>query len=165
MNKVFILLGTNLGNRKENLRTALMNITENCGTIILRSNIYETDPWGFETEHFFLNQVVQIETSFNPNELLDKLLIIESQMGRERLTKGYSSRKIDLDILYFNSEIIQSEKLTIPHPRMHERNFTMTPMAEIAPNFVHPVLKISQQQILNKIVDKKSVRTFADTND
>jgi 2-amino-4-hydroxy-6-hydroxymethyldihydropteridine diphosphokinase len=156
-NKAYILLGTNLGNREENLEKAIEKISRFCIRIIVRSSVFETAPWGFESDNLFLNQVIWIETQLNAYELLDKLIKTEKQLGRKRIGTGYHSRTIDLDILYFNDEIIQSESLTIPHPRLHTRSFTMVPMAEIAPNFIHPGLQCSQKEILDKLVDKNEV--------
>jgi 2-amino-4-hydroxy-6-hydroxymethyldihydropteridine diphosphokinase len=159
-NKVFILLGTNLGQREINLSRAVMKISEFCMHDPEISSIYETVPWGFESDQLFLNQVIKIETTLNALEILERLLKIENQLGRKRDGKGYQSRTIDLDILYFNSDIIQYETLTIPHPRMHTRSFTMVPMAEIAAEFIHPVLQCSQQEILDKLVDKNQVKRY-----
>lgn len=156
-NKVYILLGTNLGNREENLKKAIEKISAFCIRIIVRSSIFETTPWGFKSDQLFLNQVIMVETQLKAFDLLDKLLKTEKQLGRKRIGTGYQSRTIDLDILYFNDEIIQSDTLIIPHPRLHTRSFTMVPMAEIAPDFIHPELQRSQKEILDKLVDKNEV--------
>ncbi|NOU46601.1 MAG: 2-amino-4-hydroxy-6-hydroxymethyldihydropteridine diphosphokinase [Bacteroidales bacterium] len=160
LNTVFILLGTNLGNREANLRDAITKITELCIHKPIKSSVYETLPIGFDSDLKFLNQVISIVTSLDPFELLEKLLEIELLLGRERQGKGYSSRTIDLDIVYFNSDIIQSETLTVPHPRLHLRRFTMVPMVEIAPDFIHPVLGLSQTRILSQLEDKNEVRNY-----
>jgi len=163
-NTVFVLLGTNLGNREENLRLAKEKIRSYCIKEPTESSIYETTPYGFDSVELFLNQVIIIETFLNAIELLDKLLNIETAMGRTRLVTGYSSRTIDLDILYFNSEIIQNQRLVVPHPRLHERGFTMVPLAEIAPDFIHPILRCSQQHILENLSDQIEVRTHCQSD-
>jgi 2-amino-4-hydroxy-6-hydroxymethyldihydropteridine diphosphokinase len=163
LNAVFILLGTNLGNREVNLSKAITKITKLCISEPNQSSVYETLPIGFDSDQKFLNQVISIVTSLDPFELLEKLLEIELLMGRERQGIGYSSRIIDLDILYFNSDIIQSETLIVPHPRLHSRRFTMVPMAELAPDFIHPVLQLSQTQILSQLEDKNEVRIYTVT--
>jgi 2-amino-4-hydroxy-6-hydroxymethyldihydropteridine diphosphokinase len=164
-NKVFILLGTNLGDREKNLNKAIDEIEAICIEILTKSSVFETAPWGFDSDQLFLNQVVMVETNLNAFELLDGLMKIENQMGRIRKETGYHSRTIDLDILYFNSDIIQNEQLTIPHPRMHTRNFTMVPMVEIAPHFIHPKLHCSQKEILDKLVDKNEVHLYKSTGE
>ena len=156
--QIFILLGSNQGARKILLRQALEAIERICGKIVKQSSIYETAPWGFESEHWFLNQVVQIESLLGPEALLEKLLAIEQQLGRVRTNEQYSSRAIDLDLLYYSSIHIQTRLLEIPHPRLHLRRFTLMPISEIAPDFMHPVLKKTQLELLSALTDNSVVR-------
>jgi 2-amino-4-hydroxy-6-hydroxymethyldihydropteridine diphosphokinase len=154
----YILLGSNLGDRTYHLQQALSLLDTDCGFVILQSSIYESPPWGFEAEQPFLNQVVKIETDHSPPELLTRLLSIEKQMGRERNGSAYSSRIIDLDILYYESIVLNEPLLSIPHPRLHLRRFTLLPLTEIAADFVHPLLKLTNAELLKKTVDLSEVK-------
>lgn len=158
--QAYILLGSNLGNRTQHLQQARILLESNCGELMRESSIYESPPWGFDAEQSFLNQVVEIETDHRPAELLTKLLTIEKQMGRERNGSGYSSRIIDLDILYYDSIVLNEPLLSIPHPRLHLRRFTLLPLAEIAAGFVHPLLKLTNAELLKKTVDFSEVKPF-----
>ena len=148
MNNVFLGIGTNLGNRKVNLRKAIEMIGENIGKVIKSSFVYETAPWGFDTENDFLNMVVMVETAHTPSEILKKIITIESMLGRERNQDRYSSRIIDIDILLFDDLIINENGLKIPHPLIHERRFVLVPLCEIAPDIIHPVQKITISSLL-----------------
>jgi 2-amino-4-hydroxy-6-hydroxymethyldihydropteridine diphosphokinase len=107
----------------------------------LVSSVYETPPWKMVDETDFFNQVLLVETTLTAPQLIDTIILVESMMGRLRTSKKYEPRIIDIDILFFNEEIINSEELTVPHPLIQERRFVLEPMAEIAPDFIHPVLK------------------------
>ena len=154
----YIGLGSNLGNREENLSNALNRIRKLAGNIATASSFYETEPWGFQTENKFLNMVVEIETSLDPVALLQTLLDIEKSMGRVRANKKYSSRIIDIDILFYESLVFEDRNLKIPHPLIRERRFTLVPLAEIAPDFIHPVLKKSISSLLESCQDNSNVR-------
>jgi 2-amino-4-hydroxy-6-hydroxymethyldihydropteridine diphosphokinase len=156
MNFAYILLGTNLGDKITNLKTASDKISSAGGKIITHSSIYETSPWGIADQPSFLNQVVKLEFNYTAEVLLEKLLLIEKEMGRIREVK-WGERIIDLDILYFNQEIIVKENLIIPHPELHNRRFTLVPLNEIAADYKHPVLNITNQQLLNRCTDKGTV--------
>lgn len=153
MHQVFLGIGGNTGNKHENFDKVYTFIKNELGDIIKRSSVYETPPWGFESVENFWNQVLVIETEFSPEELLQKLTEIENRFGRERGTAGYSSRKMDIDILYFEELILNTENLTIPHPQIANRLFVIIPLVEIAPEFVHPLLKINSLQLLEKCTD------------
>lgn len=150
--------GGNTGNKQENFDKVYTFIKNELGDIIQPSSVYETSPWGFESKDNFWNQVLRIETTLSPEELLLKIAEIETSFGRNRENEGYSSREMDIDILYFDDEIINTEKLTIPHPLLHKRLFVLVPLAEIAPDFVHPVLKLSSLEMLNICEDKSEIR-------
>ncbi len=156
MDGIYLLLGTNLGDREANLRTSKSMIVENIGEIVVFSSIYETAAWGIKSQPGFLNQVIGVHTEAPPEILLDKVLWIESDMGRIRKDK-WGPRLIDIDILYYNDLIIDSPRLTIPHPQIQYRNFTLTPLAEIIPASMHPLLKKSQQELLKSSVDGTEV--------
>jgi 2-amino-4-hydroxy-6-hydroxymethyldihydropteridine diphosphokinase len=160
MKKVFLCLGSNLGDRAENLKQAELRIVEHVGSIVSVSSVYETEPWGFESESKFLNKVLCIKTDLSPSGLLGRILMIESQLGRIRCETQYKSRNIDIDILFYNNDIVKEPALEIPHPRMHERRFALIPIVEIAPDLVHPVLKKTLRSILRSCPDKSSVRLF-----
>lgn len=143
---VVIGLGSNLGNRLQNLSTAIDLINSNAGPVLFMSSVYETAAWGNEAMPPYLNQVLITGTIMDPITLLEALLEIENKMGRERNTK-WTSRIIDLDILFYGEKIINKSKLKIPHPHLHERKFTLVPLVEIIPEFIHPVFKKSMRQL------------------
>lgn len=138
MSRVFIALGSNLGNRQANLRGALARFAPQ---MVVRdeSYIYETAPWGYADQPAFLNMVVEAETSLEPGALLAFLKNIEQEMGREATFRN-GPRLIDLDILFYDDLVLDSPPLVIPHPRLHERAFVLVPLADIAPDLLHPVL-------------------------
>ena len=137
----YLGLGTNVGNKRRNMITAAALLAERVGDILALSGFYETEPWGFESENFFLNAAVKLKTSFSP-EVLQITQQIEKELGRTEKSNGvYHDRIIDIDILLYGDEVLQIPELTLPHPLMHERKFVMDPLAEIAPFVVHPVLK------------------------
>jgi 2-amino-4-hydroxy-6-hydroxymethyldihydropteridine diphosphokinase len=136
---VYLLLGSNLGNRKKILEKAVELLGEKVGTVIRQSKDYETAPWGVTNQPDFLNIAIEIQTNLKPLEVLEKAQLIENQLGRIRKEK-WGARLIDIDILFYGNEIIDEPNLKVPHPLMQERDFVLTPMAEIAPDFVHPVL-------------------------
>ena len=138
----YLGLGTNVGNKRRNMITAAALLAERVGDILALSGFYETEPWGFESENFFLNAAVKLKTSFSPLEVLQITQQIEKELGRTEKSNGvYHDRIIDIDILLYEDEVLQIPELTLPHPLMHERKFVMDPLAEIAPFVVHPVLK------------------------
>ena len=136
---VYLLLGSNLGNRKEILDKAIELLSEKVGTIVSQSKDYETKPWGITDQPDFLNLAVSIYTKLKPLEILEKTQSIENQLGRVRKEK-WGARLIDIDLMFYGNEIIDEPALKVPHPLMQEREFALIPLAEIAPDFVHPVL-------------------------
>ena len=138
----YLGLGTNIGNKRRNMITAAALLAERVGDVLALSGFYETEPWGFESENFFLNAAVKLKTSFPPLELLQITQQIAKELGRAEKSNGvYHDRIIDIDILLYDDEVLQIPGLTLPHPLMHERKFVMDPLSEIAPFVVHPVLK------------------------
>lgn len=158
MNQVVLILGSNLDNRIELLSTACNMIFSEIGLVVKSSSIYESEPWGYESKNSFLNQVLHIETNDNPQETLDKCLLIESKLGRVRNAEGtYSDRSIDIDILLFEDLIISTTSLEIPHPRMHERRFCLEPLVEISPDWVIPTFQKTTSQVLAICPDNSKI--------
>ncbi|WP_461114851.1 2-amino-4-hydroxy-6-hydroxymethyldihydropteridine diphosphokinase [Spirosoma jeollabukense] len=156
---VFLLLGANLGDRVQTLRRAVELITERVGAVVRQSGLYETAPWGVADQPSYLNQVVAVETTLEPYVLLGQTQIIEQELGRVRLEK-WGARVIDIDILYYDQLVLQTPTLTIPHPYLHQRRFTLVPLAEIAPDFVHPVLLKTTIKLLAECEDEGNVKIF-----
>lgn len=162
MATIHLLLGTNQGDRKDNLDLAHTMILEKMGSIVRISQIYSSSPWGFEADQDFFNQVVCVETQLKPMEVLTEILDFEEQYGRIRETKDgvkiYYSRIIDIDILLWEDLVMETEELVIPHPRMLERRFALLPLAEVSPEFEHPVLKTTIQELCHLCTDFSSVK-------
>lgn len=137
----FLQLGTNKGNKLINLENAKSYIKRKIGNLVSESSIYETEPWGYQDDELYFNQVVKVETLLKPIELLKSCMEIEKMLGRVRTRNGYESRTMDIDILFYGNDIIKTEELIIPHPRLHERNFVLSPMVEIEPDFIHPIFQ------------------------
>ena len=150
---VYLGLGTNIGDRRLNLTRAIELLSLALGKCIAVSRFIETAPWGFESENSFLNCAATFETELQPTELLDTTESIERELGRTVKSQGgnYSDRIIDIDILIYGDEIIETERLTVPHPLMHKRDFVLQPLAEIAPDVVHPVLDKSIILLLKEL--------------
>lgn len=153
MNKLFLITGGNIGDRKKNLETAANLIEKRVGKIIIRSKIYETEAWGITDQTSFYNQVLVLESKFSPRQVLDTILKIEEEMGRKKTVKN-AARVIDIDILFFNDAIVNEQNLIIPHPEIGNRRFVLSPLNEIAPQMVHPGLKKSMKQLLSETKDQ-----------
>jgi len=158
MNKVILLLGSNLGDRKYFLNNAIELIDINVGSTLQVSSVYETEPIGFTSDNLFLNQVIIIETNYEPLTLLRKLQTIEEKLGRKRNSETYQDRNIDIDILFFNKIKMESKELTIPHPQLHLREFTMIPLIEITGEYIHPVFGERLDKLAHKSLDNSLVK-------
>ena len=163
---VYLSLGSNLGDRLGYVQQAASIIgTTKDIQIVTASSFYETEPWHFKTDNWFVNAVIIISTSYYPEELLKLCLRVESQLGRNRQEEsGYNDRTIDIDILFYDDKIIDEHEngidLTIPHPHVHERAFVLVPLLEVAPAYVHPVLKKSISDIYDDIDDPEAVLLY-----
>ena len=151
--KVYFSLGSNLGDRVQLLEKALTLLNKEIGNLVSRSSFYETEPWGFSSNHPFLNACCLCETKLSPLEVLHRTQQIEKELGRKRKSKNkkYHDRPIDIDLLLCDDLTINTKELTIPHPFMQERRFVLEPLKEIAPDVIHPVLHISISKMLEQI--------------
>jgi 2-amino-4-hydroxy-6-hydroxymethyldihydropteridine diphosphokinase len=162
MKKAYLLMGGNIGDRLFYLRSAIEKVESQIGKVLQCSAIYETAAWGVTDQPDFLNQAVELETLLSPLELLKELLAIELALGRERHHKWYA-RTIDIDILLYADQIIALDKLVIPHPRLQFRRFGLTPLAQIAPQVVHPVINKTISVLLDECKDTLEVKEYLKT--
>ena len=146
MSKVFFSIGSNKGNRSELINEAIAKIDISIGKVELKSSIYETKSWGFKSSNFY-NTCLLVESSLSEEQILNRILKIEKDMGRFKSGDQYSDRYIDIDILFVEDIIVNSKNLIIPHPRLHLRKFVLTPMLDLAPDFIHPILNKSIRQL------------------
>lgn len=154
---VFLLLGSNQGNKKDFIERAVSAISSECGQIVTASSYYFSESWGYDDEDY-LNQALEINTQLSAKKLLQRTQHIEKKLGREtKTTTHYEARPIDIDILFFENYCIETPSLTIPHPRLHLRNFVLQPLQEIAPNFIHPLLHQSISELAENCPDKGTV--------
>ena len=159
MNKVFLQLGSNIEPRKIFLSDAINLIKSTIGKISKISKVYESTPWGVDNQMNYLNQIIVIDSLFNENELLDKILEIEKNMGRIRIEK-WGERIIDIDILFYNNEIIETSNLCIPHKHLHRRKFVLKPLNEVASDFIHPKYRLTISELLEKCEDLEIVEEY-----
>ena len=157
MNKTYLLLGSNMGNSRQQLAAAQKYIEKTIGCISRRSSRYQTAAWGKTDQPDFLNQVIIVETELTANDTMQAILSIEKKMGRLRTVKN-APRIIDIDILLFNKEIIESTALGIPHPQLQNRRFVLIPLNELSPNLIHPILKKTIHQLLRVCPDNLAVK-------
>lgn len=156
MPKLYLLLGGNLGDRTLYLKKASEKIAVHVGSIQSSSKLYETAAWGKTNQPSFLNQVLEVQTMLPPEVVLLTINSIEQELGRERF-EHWGSRVIDIDILFYDALVLQTQRLTIPHPHLHTRRFTLAPLAEIAPDLVHPVLQLTIADLLAACPDNLDV--------
>lgn len=163
MHRAYLLLGGNLGDRLALQNQAVERLIASVGALVVRSSVYESEPWGFDNAPAFLNQVAVFETLLQPMELLRAIQQIELDLGRVRHTDGkYHSRCIDIDILFYDDAVLNADELEVPHPRLHLRQFTMLPMQEVEHDFCHPIIKQTMDELLANCPDQSSVNKLVD---
>ena len=160
MNQAYLLIGGNMGHRPDNLEKARKLLQKECGNIKKESFIYETEAWGIHDQPAFLNQALLLQTNFSVTQLMTCILNVEKKLGRIRKEK-FGPRLIDIDIIFFNSEIFSNSLVTVPHPVMHKRRFVLIPLAEIAELLLHPVLQKSCFELLSDCEDELIVKKFS----
>lgn len=158
MHQVFLGIGGNIGDKRKNFQQVHVLIEKKLGKVLKKSSVYETPPWGFQSEDAFWNEVMLIETKLEAEEVLWRINEIEAFFGRKRGKERYSSRQMDIDILYFNDEYFETKTLIIPHPKIQERRFVLIPLAEIAPDFKHPLLRMNSLEMLGNCLDKSMIK-------
>lgn len=152
MPTLYLSLGTNLGDRQSNLKTALSLVSDKVGTVISQSGVFETEPWGYKSNNAFLNQAAAVMTELTPPEALEAIETIEKNMGRNNKSKegDYADRIIDIDLIMYDDLVIETPTLKIPHPLMQQRRFVLEPLAEFASDMIHPLLKKSVGELLEE---------------
>ena len=153
----YISLGSNMGDRLQYLKTAVAQIGLKLGKVVTASKVYEAAAWGYTKQPDFYNQVIEIQTTLSPAQLLDGCLEIEKSLGRTR-TKLWGERTLDLDILLYDDRSVQLETLKIPHPYLHLRKFVLVPICEIAPDLLHPILELKMSRLLEKCTDELDIK-------
>mgnify|MGYP006112826507 FL=1 len=160
MNIVFLQLGSNLGERESLLQDAIIAIEGRIGQVVEKSKVYESTPWRVEGQENYLNQIVKVKTELLADDILSTVLDIEKELGRIRLEK-WGERLIDIDIIFYNDEIIETSQLCVPHKHMHERMFVLTPLNNIAPEMVHPKYNKTVEELLQICKDTELVKEYA----
>ena len=159
MDQVVFILGGNLGDKLGLIESATELMVSNFGPVVLGSSIFESEPWGGKSQGNYLNQVLVFETSIQSEEVLNIILGIDVKLGRQREEK-WGNRTMDIDILYFGNKIFQSKRLNIPHPYIQDRRFVLEPLAEILPDFMHPILNIANRELLENCLDRSIVKIY-----
>jgi 2-amino-4-hydroxy-6-hydroxymethyldihydropteridine diphosphokinase len=161
MPAIYLSIGFNLGVRLANVSRATDLVNEKIGTVEKRSSLYESSPWGYESDNEYINCVVLVRTVLSPQTVINTCKEIEKEMGRREETENkYLDRIIDIDLLLYNNDVIQFPGLIVPHPRMHERKFVLLPLYEIAPDLIHPVYRKSMITLLKTTDDPGEVRLY-----
>ena len=157
MQDIYLLLGSNLGDSKKYISDAIRLIKAEIGAVISASSLYQTAAWGKIDQPDFINQIINIQSDSDPKQLLNKIIVLEKILGRQRIEK-WGSRTIDIDILFYGNMIINEPDLVIPHPQLHNRRFTLMPLMELAPDFVHPILNQTISTLFESLKDKLYVK-------
>ncbi len=162
MNKTYLVIGSNKGDRLFNISKSFVFINQKIGETTNQSPLYETEPWGFDSENKFLNIAVEAVTMLEPGEILKRIKDFEKELGRKKKNISYDSREIDIDIIFYNNEIIRKPDLIIPHPKMHKRRFVLEPLIKIIPKYKHPILKKDITKLFLECEDSCAVNIFDD---
>lgn len=161
MNVAYLCLGGNLGDRESSIDKAILKINEVAGEISAISKIYETEAWGVTNQNAYLNICVELKTKLDPESLIKAMLKVEHDLGRERnLYHTYEPRTIDIDILFYNDDVLEFDHLTVPHPRLHLRKFVLIPLNDIATGLMHPVFQKTVNELLSECSDTSEVKLF-----
>jgi len=163
MAKVYFVIGGNLGDREFYLERTANYIAERIGTIVKHSSIFESEPWGFNHDQYFLNQALIVETSLSPAAIMLEISFIEGTLGREKRGEGYFARTVDIDILFFDHQVLFTPSLIIPHKFLHKRLFVLKPLVEIAPDFIHPLCSVTIRELLSTCTDTSKVWSYQPT--
>ena len=158
MHEVYLGIGGNIGKKKFNFLKTYILIKKKLGKVLQASSVYETPPWGFNSPDNFWNMVIKIETDLSPDELIAGIISIEDSFCRVRTEGIYRSRKMDIDILYYDNIVLDSITLTIPHPKIQDRLFVLVPLSEIAPEHKHPLLKMTTLELLENCKDRSAIK-------
>ncbi|SNS54435.1 2-amino-4-hydroxy-6-hydroxymethyldihydropteridinediphosphokinase [Belliella buryatensis] len=158
-NTVVLIIGGNMGDRVQLIAETTNKLIDRVGSLNKSSSIYETAAWGGNSEGAYLNQVLVLDTSLSPNQLLETIQNIENELGRVRGEK-WGNRTMDIDVLYYNDLVISEEHLKVPHSYLPERKFVLIPLAEILPDQIHPILKLSNRELLTRCQDESSVDIY-----
>jgi len=164
VHKLYLSTGSNLGDKNSNLLKAKQSISIYIGSIIKTSSIYVSEPWGFQSEEQFYNQLLIVETDLLPQEVLREIHKIEKALGRKKTTKQWDSRVIDIDILFYDNVIYSSNSLKIPHPLLQERKFVLLPLSEIDNEYIHPIINMSIAELLTHCPDHSLVQIINQNN-
>jgi 2-amino-4-hydroxy-6-hydroxymethyldihydropteridine diphosphokinase len=162
MSKLYLGLGSNSGEREKYLTSAISLINKHIGKVIVLSPVYESVAWGFKSEHMFLNQVVLVDTALKVFPIMNHIAVIEKELGRIKPPGSYADRTIDIDILFFEDKVLNTENVIIPHPLLQERRFVLRPLVDIAPDLFHPVIKKSVRLMLDECLDQSKVTRLID---
>lgn len=160
MNTAYLILGGNKGDKMQNLQQAILLLESHVGTITKKSDIFVTAAWGNTNQPDFFNQAICIETQLSPKELLKAIISIEQTLGRIRSHEKWMERTMDIDILFYNNEIIDTENLKIPHPFIQERKFVLVPMEQLSPTMIHPIFKKNIRTLLSECDDELEVKCY-----
>lgn len=153
MSKVILSLGSNLGNREKFLADAIVKINQRIGEVLIQSSVFQTTPWGFDSSELFLNQIIMIHTELTPQDVLHIIHEIEHEAGRIRSAERFNNRTLDIDIIFYDDLILDTPELQIPHPTLHQRLFVLMPLHEVAPGWIHPILRKDVTSLLQACDD------------
>lgn len=159
MNIVYLQLGSNLGDRKQLLQDAILAIEKRVGSLVDKSKVFESTPWRVEGQENYLNQIIKVKTTLSAEDVLNIVLDIEKQLGRVRIEK-WGERLIDIDIIFYNDDIIETSNLCVPHKHMHERMFVLVPLNDLSPDLLHPIYNKTIKELIEVCRDTELVQEY-----